>query len=80
MARSVYCVGGVVFGLCGGGRVVFHVVEFLCAEWWLAYLLCFVRTITLFPTKKDILNNKKRFFCLCRVQSGDLEMIIHFSC
>ena len=31
-------VGGVVFGLCGGGRAIFHDVEFPCAEWWLAYL------------------------------------------
>ena len=38
VARSVYCVGGVVFVLCGGGGAVFHVVEFLCAEWWLSYL------------------------------------------
>ena len=37
VARSVYCVGGVVFVLYGGGAV-FHDVEFLCAEWWLAYL------------------------------------------
>ena len=37
----VYCLVGawleVFFGLCGGGAV-FHDVEFLCAEWWLAYL------------------------------------------
>ena len=38
VARSVYCVGGVVFGMCGGGHAVFHDVEFPCAEWWLAYL------------------------------------------
>ena len=31
-------VGSVAFGLCGGGRAVFHDVEFPCAEWWLAYL------------------------------------------
>jgi len=33
VSRSVLCVGGVAFGLCGSGRAVFHDVELLCAEW-----------------------------------------------
>ena len=47
VARSVYCVGGVVFGLCGGGAV-FHDVEFfvLSGGWrifgrGLGVLMCF---------------------------------------